>query len=201
MRKTLLIATAVAVVLATAGAGLAMSEESPDSESHTGRPAAAYVEDHDAVLSAWVRTQEIEGFRQHAEDVQIFREAAYTRALEEEAQRQAEAEAARIAEQQAATVSRSAPASGGGGGAGGTAACIRQRESGGNYSINTGNGYYGAYQFNQGTWDNTVRSMGRPDLAGQPASNASPAAQDAAFNHLYAGGAGSSHWGGTAGGC
>ncbi|MEZ5171570.1 MAG: transglycosylase family protein [Acidimicrobiia bacterium] len=196
MRKTLLIATAVAVVLATAGAGLAMSEEPIDPESHTARPAAAYVEDHDAVLAAWERTREIEGFRRHAESVQAFREAAYIRALEEEAQRRAEADAARIAEQQAATVSRSAPATGGGG-AGGAAACIRQRESGGDYSINTGNGYYGAYQFNQGTWDNTVRSMGRGDLAGQPASNASPADQDAAFNHLYAGGAGASHWGGS----
>lgn len=29
---------------------------------------------------------------------------------------------------------------------------IRQRESGGNYNINTGNGYYGAYQFAYGTW-------------------------------------------------
>lgn len=29
---------------------------------------------------------------------------------------------------------------------------IRQRESHGNYRINTGNGYYGAYQFDRGTW-------------------------------------------------
>ena len=29
---------------------------------------------------------------------------------------------------------------------------IRQRESGGNYNINTGNGYYGAWQFDRGTW-------------------------------------------------
>lgn len=29
---------------------------------------------------------------------------------------------------------------------------IRQRESHGIYSINTGNGYYGAYQFDRGTW-------------------------------------------------
>lgn len=29
---------------------------------------------------------------------------------------------------------------------------IRNRESGGNYRINTGNGYYGAYQFDRGTW-------------------------------------------------
>ncbi|MEZ5184906.1 MAG: transglycosylase family protein [Candidatus Nanopelagicales bacterium] len=29
---------------------------------------------------------------------------------------------------------------------------VRQCESGGNYRINTGNGYYGAYQFAAGTW-------------------------------------------------
>ena len=29
---------------------------------------------------------------------------------------------------------------------------IRARESGGNYRINTGNGYYGAYQFDYGSW-------------------------------------------------
>jgi len=29
---------------------------------------------------------------------------------------------------------------------------VRQCESGGNYKINTGNGYYGAYQFAYGTW-------------------------------------------------
>jgi len=29
---------------------------------------------------------------------------------------------------------------------------VRACESGGNYRINTGNGYYGAYQFDRGTW-------------------------------------------------
>lgn len=29
---------------------------------------------------------------------------------------------------------------------------IRQRESGGDYRINTGNGYYGAYQFLKSSW-------------------------------------------------
>ncbi len=29
---------------------------------------------------------------------------------------------------------------------------VRACESGGNYKINTGNGYYGAYQFDRGTW-------------------------------------------------
>lgn len=76
------------------------------------------------------------------------------------------------------------------------AECIKRRESGGNYAINTGNGYYGAYQFLQSTWDHTVAAMGREDLVGVHPSDASPADQDAAFNYLFAGGAGASHWGG-----
>ncbi len=55
---------------------------------------------------------------------------------------------------------------------------LRQCESGGNYSINTGNGYYGAYQFNLGTW----RGLG---YSGLP-SSASPATQDAAAITLQA---------------
>jgi hypothetical protein len=55
---------------------------------------------------------------------------------------------------------------------------LRQCESGGNYSINTGNGYYGAYQFNLGTW----QGLG---YSGLP-SSASPATQDAAAITLQA---------------
>ncbi len=55
---------------------------------------------------------------------------------------------------------------------------IRQCESGGNYSTNTGNGYYGAYQFSQQTWN----GLG---FSGVP-SDASPATQDAAAAKLAA---------------
>jgi hypothetical protein len=44
------------------------------------------------------------------------------------------------------------------------ASCIRYHESRGQWSINTGNGYFGAYQFLRSTW----RSVGgtvRPDRA------------------------------------
>lgn len=54
---------------------------------------------------------------------------------------------------------------------------IRMRESGGNYAINTGNGYYGAYQFSLGTW----RSVGGSGLP----SEASPAEQDMRAQILY----------------
>lgn len=58
-----------------------------------------------------------------------------------------------------------------GGSVGGAFACIRAKESNGNYSTNTGNGYYGAYQFSLSTW----RSVGGTGLP----SDASPATQDA----------------------
>ncbi|HEY2004658.1 MAG TPA: transglycosylase family protein [Candidatus Saccharimonadia bacterium] len=56
------------------------------------------------------------------------------------------------------------------GGASGLLERIRMRESGGNYAANTGNGFYGAYQFTLDTWQG-VGGSGLP-------SNASPAEQD-----------------------
>ncbi len=54
---------------------------------------------------------------------------------------------------------------------------LRQCESGDNYSINTGNGYYGAYQFDLSTW----RSVGGTGYPHQ----ASPATQDALALKLW----------------
>lgn len=42
---------------------------------------------------------------------------------------------------------------------------LRQCESGGNYKTNTGNGYYGAYQFSEGTWNSLNTGYARADLA------------------------------------
>ena len=61
---------------------------------------------------------------------------------------------------------------------GGVWAALRQCESGGSYSTNTGNGYGGAYQFTQQTWS----AVG---MSGSP-SSASPAQQDAAAQKLQA---------------
>jgi Transglycosylase-like domain len=61
---------------------------------------------------------------------------------------------------------------------GGTLSAIRGCESGGNYSTNTGNGFYGAYQFTQSTW-NSVGGSGNPAAA-------SPAEQDKRAAMLYA---------------
>ncbi|MDQ6947268.1 MAG: transglycosylase family protein, partial [Actinomycetota bacterium] len=59
---------------------------------------------------------------------------------------------------------------------GGVWACIRRRESGGNYATNTGNGYYGAYQFSESTWQ-SIGGTGYPNQA-------SPAVQDAMAQRL-----------------
>jgi len=51
-----------------------------------------------------------------------------------------------------------------------------QCESGGNYSTDTGNGYYGAYQFDQSTWDAYAPS----GYAGTNPAAAPPSVQDQA---------------------
>jgi hypothetical protein len=60
---------------------------------------------------------------------------------------------------------------------------LRNCESGGNYAINTGNGYYGAYQFSATTW----RALGYGGLPHE----AAPPVQDEAARRLQA----SSGWG------
>jgi hypothetical protein len=54
---------------------------------------------------------------------------------------------------------------------------LRMCESSNRYSVNTGTGYYGAYQFDLPTW-RSVGGQGRPDLAG-------PAEQDYRALYLY----------------
>ncbi|HET6795385.1 MAG TPA: transglycosylase family protein [Acidimicrobiales bacterium] len=54
---------------------------------------------------------------------------------------------------------------------------LRSCESGDNYSTDTGNGYYGAYQFDVQTWQG-LGYQGRPDQA-------QPATQDQAARQLY----------------
>lgn len=58
-------------------------------------------------------------------------------------------------------------------------ASLRQCESGGNYASNTGNGYYGAYQFSLPTWRSMGTGYDRPDIA-------PPAVQDNAAMALQA---------------
>ncbi|HEX3568507.1 MAG TPA: ubiquitin-like domain-containing protein [Candidatus Saccharimonadales bacterium] len=58
-------------------------------------------------------------------------------------------------------------------------AALRQCESGGNYQDNTGNGFYGAYQFSQGTWDRIA--IGRMGVPYSRADLAPPEVQDQAI--------------------
>ena len=55
-----------------------------------------------------------------------------------------------------------APAQPSGAGLSGVWACIAQHESGGNPAANTGNGYYGAFQFTLGTWQAVGGPPGLP---------------------------------------
>ena len=53
----------------------------------------------------------------------------------------------------------------------------RSARARGEYSVNTGNGYYGAYQFDLSTWRSNG-GVGRPDLA-------SPSEQDRVARLLF----------------
>ena len=79
-----------------------------------------------------------------------------------------------------ATTADAAPASASAGGAIAETvwAALRKCESNGNYAINTGNGYYGAYQFAASTW----RKLGYSGLPHE----ASAATQDQAARKLQA---------------
>jgi len=75
-------------------------------------------------------------------------------------------------------------------------ACVRQRESGGNYgAVSPGGTYMGAYQFHQSTWDGTAQMAGRGDLVGKKPNLASAADQDLLAVTLYRS-AGAAPWGG-----
>lgn len=56
-------------------------------------------------------------------------------------------------------------------------AALRQCETGSNYTTNTGNGYYGAYQFLISTWDR-IAARYRPSAVGVRPDKATPADQD-----------------------
>jgi multidrug efflux pump subunit AcrA (membrane-fusion protein) len=90
---------------------------------------------------------------------------------EEEAQYAAQQQAAEQAEQAQSKASSTAPT-------GGVWLELRECESGGNYAEDSGNGYYGAYQFALSTW----YGLG---FSGLP-SDASPATQDEAAQELQA---------------
>lgn len=63
---------------------------------------------------------------------------------------------------------------------------VRRCEShgAGGYTANTGNGFYGAYQFDRGTWPGAVSRAGHPEHSGATANNAPAWVQDAAAEQL-----------------
>ncbi|MFN3219739.1 MAG: transglycosylase family protein [Acidimicrobiales bacterium] len=73
---------------------------------------------------------------------------------------------------------------------------VRECESNGNYGINTGNGFYGAYQFTIRTWNWVAGIIDRRDLIGVRPDLASPADQDRMANALAfeVRGGGLGHW-------
>lgn len=62
---------------------------------------------------------------------------------------------------------------------------LRMCESTDNYAVNTGNGFYGGYQFVISTW-NGVAARHRPELVGVRPDRAAPADQDDMVRHLWA---------------
>lgn len=77
--------------------------------------------------------------------------------------------------------------------------CIKHRESRGQYDVvNSSSGAAGAYQFMPGTWNNTARAAGRPDLVGVNPSAASASDQDAMAQFLMST-QGLGPWGGGCG--
>lgn len=77
-------------------------------------------------------------------------------------------------------------------------ACIRARESGGNYSAVNPAGYYGAYQFAPSTWNGAASHAGRVDLVGVRPDRVAPADQDFVALHLLRW-QGLAPWGGACG--
>jgi hypothetical protein len=64
--------------------------------------------------------------------------------------------------------------------------CVVQAESGGDYGINTGNGYFGAFQFSQSTWNFAAQDAGLSYLVGVLPSSATKAEQDTVAVALFA---------------
>lgn len=104
--------------------------------------------------------------------------------------------AARAARPKAPASSPAPSAASGSGDVSAFLACTRNIESHGNYEdVDSTQTYWGAYQFDQGTWNGAVARAGYPQYVGQPPNGAPPAVQDAAATQLYSE-RGNQPWGG-----
>jgi hypothetical protein len=155
------------------------SEASPALET-----AAAQVRLEPASSGVSIAQDRLEAEARQAAGTMIVAEQARREAAAAQARREAVAQARReAAAQRAARASRDAArprpvtaAAGAPAGADDIWAKLRRCEAGGNYTRNSGNGYYGAYQFSAATW----RSLGYPGLPHQ----APPEVQDEAARKL-----------------
>jgi hypothetical protein len=179
-------AAAVAGVLVVSGIGAltAFGENTVDSSTPRSSEVAERVQPRVAELAREAQEAEAIEFAGALDQDRVndYAVLVYDNEVKRLAAERAAAEAAAAA---ASYTSATSSSYSGGGGAGGSLAGIRACESGGNYSTNTGNGFYGAYQFDQQTW-NSVGGSGNP-------ANASPAEQDARAQALI-NSRGSSPW-------
>lgn len=153
MRKLLVSATAAALVASPAAIAFAADEPALEVKSQQHRA----TEHLDTARAK---------FRLAADRVELAQENRRERIIDRREERREAAEAEAAAVETAAP----APVEGTSTAPSGELASIAECESGGDYSANTGNGFYGAYQFTPETWAG-VGGSGLP-------SEASPAEQD-----------------------
>jgi Transglycosylase-like domain len=182
---------AAATIVAVASGVAAAATEGSASRVASSQPARTAVDSYGLTQSALQLAQ----VRAHVVKIDLRKRGAEARRADARraaarraaaAQRAAERAAARQAAQQQPTAAASAPSQSpqpppASGAVNWDA--IAQCESGGNWSINTGNGYYGGLQFTQQTWEayGGLSYAPRADLA-------SRAAQIAVAEKVYAAG-------------
>lgn len=150
MRKFLVSAMSVALLVTMAGPSLASDDQITTTDPEL------YAQSYDSLA----QEQRTLNRSELAVERQRQRERREERLAEIEAAEEAAAEEAAVADAAAAetaettTETSTSP----------ELESIAQCESGGDYSANTGNGYYGAYQFTQETWEG-VGGSGLPSEA------------------------------------
>jgi muramidase (phage lysozyme) len=195
-KRILLIAVPLLVVAIAAGVAVASPSDAEHSRGpkldklHAERPIAAT--DSTATISITDA-----GFQKAAKDVQDYLHYTQYTDLQNQMKTVGDYIASLMAAEAHPAVAAQAPTVTSNSHPGDFLACVRQRESGGNYGIynSGGSGAAGAYQFLPGTWNSIAASSGRGDLVGIDPAQASPADQDAMAQALYAQ-QGAAPWGG-----
>lgn len=179
----------IAMLAVSTGTGLPgrRSEAARGPERPTFERAAALAPIGPLSLGSSVAQDRLEGDARQAAGAAVVREKARRAAAAvaaEQARRVAAEQARRVAAERRARAARASrdavrarpPAAAAPAAPDDVWAKLRRCEAGGDYTRNSGNGYYGAYQFAAATW----RSLGYPGLPHQ----APPAVQDEAARKL-----------------